>query len=252
MQMSAEMAHLSGPLPGHVAIIMDGNGRWAKQHGRPRIDGHRQGAASVRDVVRASREIGLKALTLFAFSEQNWERPHDEVEALMELLHQYVRQEEAEILDNGIRLTTIGDIERLPFLVRKSLDALMRLSEKNNQMTLCLALSYSSQHDILGAVQRIAREVQMGKVRPEMITLSTIEAHLTTKELPPLDLLIRTSGEFRLSDFLLWEASFAELFFTPTMWPEFRRQHLADAIAAYQARERRFGRTSEQILPGAA
>jgi undecaprenyl diphosphate synthase len=245
--MSSENFQNQRPLPRHVAIIMDGNGRWAQQRGLPRVAGHQQGAESVRDIVRASREIGIKALTLFAFSEQNWDRPEDEVEALMGLLYQYVLEEHDEIMQNSIRLTTIGDIERLPFIVRKALTALMEISAKNSEMLLCLALSYSSQRDLLKALRRLVKEVLAGRLKPEALDAPLLEQHLATANLPPLDLLIRTSGEFRLSDFLLWEAAFAELYFTPTMWPEFRRQHLDEALAAYHARERRFGLISEQL-----
>ena len=235
------------PLPQHIAIIMDGNGRWARQRGLRRIEGHRRGADAVRDVVRASREIGVSALTLFAFSEQNWERPQDEVKTLMALLYRYVLEEQREIMENGIRLTTIGDVDRLPIVVRKALSALMSLSEQNDGMTLCLALSYSAQRDMVSATRQIAEAIRTGSISSHEVTEQLFARHLTTARLPSLDLLIRTSGEYRLSDFLLWEAAFAELFFTPVMWPEFRRQHLFEAISAFQQRERRFGRTSEQL-----
>jgi len=233
-------------LPRHVAIIMDGNGRWAAQRGLPRIEGHREGARSVRDIVRAAREVGLEALTLFAFSEQNWDRPHDEVEALMELLCRYVLEERGEIMDNEIRLTAAGMVERLPSFVRQPLDRLIEDSAANDKMDLCLALSYGSREDIVCAAQRLAREVQAGRISPEQIDEPALESALATAGLPPVDLLIRTSGELRLSNFLLWEVAYAELLFTPVSWPDFRRDQLFAALAAFQQRERRFGRLPSQ------
>ncbi len=235
-------------LPRHVAIIMDGNGRWAHSQGEPRIFGHREGVRSVHEVVRTAREIGISALTLFAFSEQNWERPPDEIDALMELLFKYVLEKHDEIMQNSIRLTTIGEVERLPLFVRKALSLLIEESRNNQGMILCLALSYGGREEIAGAVRQIAKKVQDGKIKPEDINENIIENHLFTSMMPPLDLLIRTSGEFRISNFLLWQAAYTELYFTPTMWPEFRREHLLDAIAAYQSRERRFGLTTEQLM----
>lgn len=236
-----------GALPRHVAIIMDGNGRWAHQQGLPRIEGHREGAKSVRDIVRSARELGISALTLYAFSEQNWDRPPEEVDALMELLYRYVLDERAEILDNDIRLATIGEIERLPPFVRQALGALMKISAKGSSMVLCLALSYGAREDITRAVRRLADRALHGDIDLSAIDEATVEAELSTSHLPPVDLLIRTSGERRLSNFLLWELAYAELHFTPTMWPEFRRSHLVEAIAEFQRRERRYGRTSAQI-----
>jgi undecaprenyl diphosphate synthase len=237
-------------LPRHVAIIMDGNGRWARGQGQPRIHGHREGARSVREAVRAAREIGISALTLFAFSEQNWDRPPDEVDALMELLYKYVLEEHDEIMHNGIRLTAIGALDRLPAFVRQPLHDLIEESKDNGGMILCLALSYGGREDVIAAARRLAAEVRDGRIDPDEISEVTLEARLATAMLPPLDLLIRTSGEFRLSNFLLWQAAYAELYFTPVMWPEFRRQHLEEAIRAYQHRERRFGMTTEQLTAG--
>jgi undecaprenyl diphosphate synthase len=234
-------------LPRHIAIIMDGNGRWARRRGQPRIDGHREGATSVREVVRAAREIGISALTLFAFSEQNWDRPPDEVDALMELLYKYVLEEHDEIMENDIRLVAIGALDRLPTLVREPLFALIEESSANQGMVLCLALSYGGREDILQAARQLAAEVQSGRIDADEINDVVLEGRLSTKLLPPLDLLIRTSGEYRLSNFLLWQAAYAELYFTPVMWPEFRREHLLQAIAVYEQRERRFGLTSEQL-----
>jgi undecaprenyl diphosphate synthase len=230
-------------LPRHVAIIMDGNGRWAKRRQLPRIEGHREGAQSVRDVVRAARQIGLPALTLYAFSTQNWQRPPDEVQALMELLRDYLVEERAEIMDNGIRLTAIGRLERLPSLVRDPLDELIRDSEPNRDMTLCLALSYSGREAIIDAT----RAALSAGVPADRLDEDTISRFLPTRDLPPLDLIIRTSGEQRISNFLLWECAYAELYFTDTLWPDFRRADLARALEAYKGRERRFGLTSEQL-----
>jgi undecaprenyl diphosphate synthase len=234
-------------LPRHVAIIMDGNGRWAKRRGLPRIEGHRKGADSVRDVVRASRELGLKALTLYAFSSQNWERPMEEVRALMELLRDYLIEERAEIMDNEIRLATIGDRSRLPEFVRDPLEALIRDSADNNKMTLCLALSYGGRESIVAAARRLAEAVVRGELHPSDIDAHNFAEELSTRILPELDLVIRTSGEQRLSNFLLWEAAYAELFFTDTLWPDFSRATLYQAIEVFQTRERRFGLTSDQV-----
>ncbi len=234
-------------LPRHVAIIMDGNGRWAKRRGLPRIEGHRKGADSVRDVVRASRELGLKALTLYAFSSQNWERPMEEVRALMELLRDYLIEERPEIMDNEIRLETIGDRSRLPEFVREPLEALIRDSAENSKMTLCLALSYGGRESIVAAARRLAEAVVRGELHPSDIDAHNFAEELSTRILPELDLVIRTSGEQRLSNFLLWEAAYAELFFTDTLWPDFSRATLYQAIEVFQSRERRFGLTSDQV-----
>jgi undecaprenyl diphosphate synthase len=234
-------------LPRHVAIIMDGNGRWARQQGLPRMEGHRAGAESVRAVVRAARAAGIKALTLFAFSEQNWDRPADEVDALMELLYRYVLEERDEIMDNDIRLTAVGDVERLPKFVREALSVLMRVSQNNQSMVLSLALSYGGREDITRAARILAQQAKSGEIDPEKIDIQMLEQRLWTAGLPAVDLLIRTSGELRISNFLLWQVAYAELVFTETMWPEFRKPQLLEAIAAYQQRERRFGLTSDQL-----
>jgi undecaprenyl diphosphate synthase len=234
-------------LPRHVAIIMDGNGRWAQQRGLPRIEGHRKGADAVRDVVRASRELGLQALTLYAFSMQNWARPADEVAVLMQLLKDYCEGERSEIMDNDIRLVAVGEVERLPTFVRAPLDGLMRDSADNRSMTLCLALSYGGREALTDAVRAIARGVAKGEVSPDAIDESVVQRHLCTHMLPQADLLIRTSGELRISNFLLWESAYAELYFTETLWPDFSRGELYAAIETYQRRERRFGRTGEQV-----
>ncbi|HEY8376754.1 MAG TPA: polyprenyl diphosphate synthase [Nannocystis sp.] len=229
-------------LPRHIGIIMDGNGRWARQKGLPREVGHEHGADAVRRVVRAARELGVEALTLFAFSSQNWDRPPQEVFHLMQLLNRYLLEERAEILDNQIRLITVGETERLPAYVREPMRELIAASAKNEAMTLCLALSYGGREMITEAARRIARAVQAGKLRPEEIDPDTFASYLdSSRYLPPLDLLIRTSGEHRISNFFLWEAAYAELFFTEVLWPDFAREHLLAALDDYSRRERRFG-----------
>jgi undecaprenyl diphosphate synthase len=234
-------------LPRHVAIIMDGNGRWAQEHGLPRVEGHRQGAKAVREVVRAGREAGLRALTLYAFSAQNWQRPPDEVATLMQLLRDYVVDEREEIMDNDIRLTAIGEVDRLPPFVKEPLDALVLESAGNRAMTLCLALSYGGRESIVSAARALCEAVAAGKLAPEAITEERFSASLQTGGQPQLDLLIRTSGEERLSNFLLWEAAYAELYFTDTYWPAFGKAELYEALDSFRGRERRFGRTREQI-----
>jgi undecaprenyl diphosphate synthase len=234
-------------LPRHVAIIMDGNGRWAQERGLPRIEGHRRGANSVHEVVRAAREIGVKALTLYAFSAQNWLRPPDEVTMLMRLLREYVIAERAEIMDNAIRLVTIGDVQKLPGLVREPLDDLVRDSAGNQAMTLCLALSYGGRESIVDTARALGEAVKKGELDPSAINEDSFQAAMQTAPLPQLDLLIRTSGEVRLSNFLLWESAYAELYFTDTYWPEFGRDEFLRALESYRGRERRFGRTREQL-----
>jgi undecaprenyl diphosphate synthase len=234
-------------LPRHVAIIMDGNGRWAQEQGLPRIEGHRRGANSVHEVVRAAREIGVKALTLYAFSAQNWLRPPDEVTMLMRLLREYVIAERAEIMDNAIRLVTIGDVQKLPGLVREPLDDLVRDSAGNQAMTLCLALSYGGRESIVDTARALCEAVKKGELDPSTINEEAFQAAMQTAPLPQLDLLIRTSGEVRLSNFLLWESAYAELYFTDTYWPEFGRDEFLRALESYRGRERRFGRTREQL-----
>jgi undecaprenyl diphosphate synthase len=239
--------HAKKDLPRHVAVIMDGNGRWAKRRGLPRIDGHKKGADSVREIVRASRELGIKALTLYAFSSQNWERPVDEVRRLMELLRDYLVGEREEILGNDIRLMTIGDESRLPAFVREPLDALKADSANNKGMTLCLALSYGGREAIIDATKRLVEAVRAGTMRIQDVNNLSFSEALSTHGLPELDLVIRTSGEQRLSNFLLWEAAYAEMYFTDTLWPDFNRAELQLALSTFQGRERRFGLTSEQV-----
>ncbi len=228
------------PLPRHVAIIMDGNGRWAQARGLPRVAGHRQGAAAVRSVTRAARRLGLEALTLYAFSIQNWSRPTDEVEALMLLLVEFLEKEQQELLTNGIRLNAIGDLARLPGQVAERLAAVRAATAGGQGMTLTLALSYGGREELVHAAQ-----VAAASGRP--IDEAALAAGLWTAGLPELDLLVRTSGERRISNFLLWQAAYAELYFTDTHWPAFDERELLTAVADFQARERRFGLTAEQV-----
>jgi undecaprenyl diphosphate synthase len=237
-------------LPRHVAIIMDGNGRWAEKRSLPRLAGHREGAESVRDVVRAARQIGLEAITLYAFSSQNWARPADEVAGLMELLRDYLISERSEIMENEIRLNAIGDVDKLPPLVREPLDALMADSAGNRAMVLTLALSYGGRESIAAAARRLAELVAAGELDPASVDSDRFNSMLPTCTLPPLDLVIRTSGELRISNFLLWEAAYAELYFSSALWPDFRRGDLYAALEAYAGRERRFGLTGAQIESG--
>jgi undecaprenyl diphosphate synthase len=227
--------------PRHVGIIMDGNGRWAAERGLPRSEGHRRGAESVRQVVRAARELGLSALTLYAFSAQNWGRPPREVLALMRLLAEFVAGERAELLSSGIRLTTIGDLARLPVFARAPLAALQAESRRNHGMTLCLALSYGGREALTAAARAMVADAAAGRLRADSVTEAAFAARLDTNRLPPLDLVIRTSGEQRLSNFLLWEAAYAELYFTPVLWPDFDRSAFEAALADYARRNRRFG-----------
>jgi undecaprenyl diphosphate synthase len=234
-------------LPRHVAIIMDGNGRWAQEHGLPRVEGHREGAKAVRAVVRAARETGLRALTLYAFSAQNWQRPLEEIATLMQLLRDYVIEERDEIMDNDIRLVAIGEVDRLPPFAKEPLDALMHDSAGNRGMTLCLALSYGGRESLIAAARELAQSVADGRLKLDEITEDKLTGSLQTGGLPQLDLLVRTSGEERLSNFLLWEAAYAELYFTETYWPAFGKTELYLALESFHGRERRFGRTREQI-----
>jgi undecaprenyl diphosphate synthase len=228
------------PLPRHVAIIMDGNGRWAEARGLPRLAGHREGSSAVRCVTREARRVGVEALTLYAFSAQNWERPADEVAGLMELLAEFLDTERAEILENGIRLHAIGELDRLPGFVRDRLERLRRDSASNRAMTLTLALSYDAREEIAQAARRCTADGV--PVEP-----ATLDARLWTAGLPPLDLLVRTSGERRISNFLLWQCAYAELAFSEVPWPDFRELELLQVLADFQRRERRFGLTGAQI-----
>ena len=243
------------PLPRHVAIIMDGNGRWAELRGRPRFEGHAFGARSVREIVTAARELGgIEALTLYAFSVQNWGRPDDEVERLMSLLLDYLVSERDTLMRNGIRLQGIGQVERLPASVVASLRGLEADTRGNSAMTLTLALSYGGREEIVEACRALAARVAAGALAPDAIDEAVVEAEMFTRELPPLDLLIRTSGEMRLSNFLLWQAAYAELVVTDTLWPDFDRAELERCLEAYRRRQRRYGKTQAQVAgpPAAA
>jgi undecaprenyl diphosphate synthase len=238
-------------LPGHVGIIMDGNGRWAQLRGQPRSEGHREGAAAVRRVVRAARRLGLRALTLYAFSEQNWARPEDEVDALMLLLRDFLLTERGEILDNGIRLNAIGNLGRLPALVRAILDPLRTESASNDEMVLTLALSYGGREEIASAARELAKAVAAGRIRPEDVTPDALRAHMPSLSVGDPDLLIRTGGERRISNFLLYGLAYAELYFADVLWPDFSERDLFAAIASYQARERRFGHVGAPVAQAA-
>jgi undecaprenyl diphosphate synthase len=237
----------SGEIPTHIAIIMDGNGRWAKRRGLPRVAGHREGVKSVRDVVEACAQLGVKYLTLFAFSTENWRRPKEEIDTLMKLLIRTLRSETEKLHKNDIKLMAIGDIDSLPKEVRQELKEAMEKTKNNKRMVLNLALSYSGRWEIIEAVKEIARDVKKGKVKIEEIDDKLFSNYLKTAGIPDPDLLIRTSGEFRISNFLLWQIAYTELYITDCLWPDFRRKHLYEAIRDYQRRERRFGMTSEQI-----
>jgi undecaprenyl diphosphate synthase len=226
---------------------MDGNGRWAQLRNKPRLEGHKAGAESVRDITRAAREVGLEALTLYAFSSQNWARPAEEVAGLMQLLRHFIIDERAEIMDNGIRLDALGDIERLPPFVRDPLEELRAVSSANTKMVLTLALSYGGRESIARAARAAAKDVLDGKLALDALDADRFGGYLPTAALPPVDLLIRTSGELRVSNFMLWEIAYAELIFVEVLWPEFRRDHLYKCLDAYAARERRFGLTSAQL-----
>jgi len=236
-----------GKLPHHIAIIMDGNGRWAKKKSLNRISGHLKGVNAVREVTTACRELGIKVLTLYAFSIENWKRPADEVNALMGLLKKYLQKECEEMVENNIRLNAIGRIEDLPIDVQTTLRETLEKTKYCDGMILNLALSYGGRSEILHAVQEILSSLQKGKIEPEEITVQRFPEYLWTHGIPDPDLLIRTSGEYRISNFLLWQIAYTELYVTETLWPDFDRKELLKAIADYQSRERRFGLTSEQL-----
>ncbi len=240
----------SGPLPRHVAIIMDGNGRWAEERGLPRLEGHRQGAKSVRDIVTYAREIGIRYLTLFAFSSENWGRPADEVAGLMDLLHEYLVEERPTMIKNGIEFSTIGVVEKLPKTVQRMIDGCKKATTGLDGMRLTLALSYGGREEITRALKKIARGVDRGEIDPAEIDESTVKAHLDTHDMPDPDLLIRTSGERRISNFMMWQLAYAELVFTEVAWPDFAREDFNRALMAYQKRERRFGLTTSQLQGG--
>ncbi len=234
-------------LPEHIAIIMDGNGRWAKKQGMLRAFGHENGTKSVRQVVEACAELGIKNLTLYAFSTENWNRPKLEVQTLMRLLVSSLKKEIKTLQDNNIKLSSIGNLKTLPEKVHKELQDVIENTKNNRKMTLTLALSYGSREEIINTVKEISIKVKNNIISPEKIDESIINEHLYTQNLPDVDLLIRTSGEQRISNFLLWQIAYAELYFTSVLWPDFTKQHLYEAIIEYQKRERRFGKTSDQL-----
>ncbi|HRP32164.1 MAG TPA: isoprenyl transferase [Agriterribacter sp.] len=234
-------------LPLHIAIIMDGNGRWAQEKGEDRLYGHYQGVESVRNVAEGCAELGIRFLTLYAFSTENWDRPEPEVTGLMELLAETIRQEVSTLTRNNIKLQLIGNIAMLPEYARLGLEEAVELTRDNSGMTLIIALSYSSRWELLQAVKTIANDVQKGNLLPKQINEDTLRRHLATNAFPDPELMIRTSGECRISNFLLYQLAYAELYFTDTRWPDFGKEHLYEAILNFQQRQRRFGKTGEQI-----
>ena len=236
-------------LPRHVAVIMDGNGRWAKLHGQPRVFGHRNGVTAVRDITEAAAEIGIGYLTLYAFSTENWGRPKLEVSALMRLLVDTIHNEINTLTENDIRLQAIGDLQLLPKHTYRALMDGIERTRHHKRMTLILALNYSGKWDIVQAARRLAEQVRDGQLAPEEITAALISQELSTGDIPDPELLIRTSGEHRISNFLLWQMAYTELYFSPVFWPEFRKPHFFEAILDFQRRERRFGKITEQIVP---
>jgi undecaprenyl diphosphate synthase len=234
-------------LPKHIAIIMDGNGRWAQEKGQDRLYGHFHGVESVRNIVEGCAELGVEYLTLYAFSTENWDRPEYEVTGLMELLVDTIRKEVETLNKNNIKLHVIGDMKMLPAYAKQELDEALEITSKNTGLNLVMALSYSSRWELVNAVQNIARDVKSGKIDPTAITQETFEKYLTTSNFPDPELMIRTSGEYRISNFLLYQLAYAELYFTDVRWPDFRKEKLYEAILDFQKRERRFGKTSQQI-----
>ncbi len=234
-------------LPQHIAVIMDGNGRWAKRKGKLRVFGHKNGVIAVRDTVEGAVEIGVPYLTVYAFSTENWNRPKYEVNALMELLVSTINKETKTLMENGVRLNAIGDLKQLPSACLKQLNQAIEKTKDNKRCILTLALSYSSRWEIVEASRQLAKDVKEGILQPEEINESTFISKLTTADMPDPELMIRTSGECRISNYLLWQLAYAELYFTTTLWPDFRRDDLFAAIIDYQKRERRFGKISEQL-----
>jgi undecaprenyl diphosphate synthase len=234
-------------IPQHVAIIMDGNGRWAEEQGQDRLYGHFHGVASVRDIVEGSAELGVKYLTLYAFSTENWDRPEPEVTGLMELLVETIRKEVPILNKNNIRLHMIGALSMLPPYANKAMQEALDMTAGNTGLNLIMALSYSSRWELVSAVKKIALDVKASKLDPEDITQDTLQKYLSTSNFPDPELMIRTSGEYRISNFLLYQLAYAELYFTNTRWPDFRKENLYEAILDYQGRERRFGKTSKQV-----
>ncbi len=239
-------------VPRHVAVIMDGNGRWAQARGLERNAGHRAGLESVREVVRAAHDLGVAYLTLYAFSLENWNRPKEEVSELMRLLEHYLEEELAEAMENGVRVRSIGRLDRLPPSTRRAVQKAIERTRRNENMELLFALSYGGRSEIVDAARRLIREAELGVVDPDRLDEKTFAAYLYEPDVPDPDLLIRTGNEYRVSNFLLWQIAYAEIYTTAVMWPDFRREHLEAAIVDYQARERRFGQTSEQVTGAGA
>jgi undecaprenyl diphosphate synthase len=235
-------------LPSHIAIIMDGNGRWAKEKGQDRLYGHFHGVESVRDIVEGCAELGVKYLTLYAFSTENWDRPENEVTGLMELLVQTIRTETETLNKNNIRLHVIGDLSKMPKNAVDELNESISITSTNTGLNLVMALSYSSRWEILAAIKHLAKDVKNDLLDPEAITQNVFQQYLSTGNFPDPELMIRTSGEFRISNFLLYQLAYAELYFTDVRWPDFRKENLYKAILDFQSRERRFGKTSEQVM----
>jgi undecaprenyl diphosphate synthase len=236
-------------LPKHIAIIMDGNGRWAKKMGNKRIFGHQNGVTSVREVTEAAAELGISYLTLYAFSTENWNRPSEEVNALMSLLVQTIEAETPTLDKNNVRLLTIGDTSRMPKETANRLMQCVEQTKNNTGLSLVLALSYSSRWELTDAIKSMVQDGIANKIQPDQINEALISSYLTTRNIPDPELLIRTSGEYRISNFLLWQIAYTELYFTEVLWPDFRKEDLYQAIVNYQSRERRFGKTSEQVTP---
>ncbi len=230
-------------LPRHIAIIMDGNGRWAKQRGKERVFGHENGIQAVRETVEAAGEIGVKFLTFYAFSTENWCRPQYEINTLMELLVSAIKNETPELLEKGVKLSAIGDLDSLPQSCREELNEAIETTKNNTRVNVIVALSYSSQWEIVDAVKKIAHQVKNNQLQPDEINKAVFDRYLQTKDIPDPDLLIRTSGELRISNFLLYQIAYSELFFTPVLWPDFRKKHFYQAILDYQRRDRRYGKT---------
>ena len=248
------MENKLGNIPGHVAIIMDGNGRWAKERNKPRVFGHKEGAHRVRDIVEACGEIGVKALTLYAFSEENWARPENEVSALFQLLISYLKNEVGKLNNEGVKLTAIGKIDRLPLECQKLIAQARESTKHNDGMTLTLALSYSARTEIVDCCRKVAQQIATGQLRLDQIDQELVGQHLYTAGLSDPDFLIRTSGEQRISNFLLWQIAYSELYFSPVYWPDFTKERFYEAIRIYQMRQRRFGKIDEMpqefIMPG--
>lgn len=234
-------------LPGHVAIIMDGNGRWARQRGSERVFGHQHGVTAVREVTEAAAELGMKYLTLYAFSTENWNRPRNEVDALMSLLVSTITAETKTLMDNNVKLTSIGCKENLPGDVQERLATCMKQTQTNDGLTLVLALSYSSRWEIIEAVKKVASDAREGRIDPFVIDADIFSQYLETSDIPDPELLIRTSGEHRISNFLLWQIAYSELYFCNVLWPDFRKEHFFEALLDFQGRERRFGKISDQV-----